>query len=88
MKSYLLAGAVAAFVSAGCASMDEGATTNSLSKSEPQITMKDGKRHEILVGSRIARETRENAEVVKTVSPRAYQDSKMDRAGSPLDGGG
>jgi hypothetical protein len=48
----------------------------------------DGKRHEYMVGSRIARESRENAESVKNISRQGYKEGRMERQGSPLEGGG
>ncbi len=48
----------------------------------------DGKRHEFMVGSRIARESRESAESVKTLSRQGYKEGRMEKPGSPLDGGG
>jgi hypothetical protein len=50
--------------------------------------MKDGKRQEFMVGSRIARESRESAESIKTISRRGYEEGRMEKPGSPLDGGG
>jgi hypothetical protein len=89
MKSMLIAGAVAAsFLCAGCATQ-EGATSQALGKTDaPNITVKDGKRQEMVVGSRLARETRESAESVKSISRRAWQEGKDEKPGSPLAGGG
>ena len=89
MKTILIAGAIAAsLLCAGCAT-DQGASMQSVGLADaPQVEVKDNKRHEIMVGSRIARETRETAESVKTLSRKAWQERKIDMQGSPLDGGG
>lgn len=88
MKTILIAGALAASaLCAGCA--NQGASMKSVGVADaPNVTVKDNKRHEVMVGSRIARETRESAESVKTVSRRAYEENKIAKPGSPLDGGG
>ena len=88
MKGIFVIGAAAAFLCAGCA-MNEGATMNALGKTDPpNVNVKDGKRQEFVVGSRIARETRESPELVKTISRRGYEDGKNEKPGSPLSGGG
>ena len=88
MKTMFIVGALAAFLSAGCASQ-EGATMNALDKADPpDVRVKDGKRQEFIVGSRIGRETRENAEIVKTIGRKGYEEGKMEKSGSPLSGGG
>ena len=88
MKSMLIVGAVAAsFLCAGCAT--EGASSQALGKADaPNVTVKDGKRHEVVVGSRLARETRETAESVKSISRKGWQEGKEEKPGSPLAGGG
>ena len=88
MKNLIMAGALAAFACAGCA-LNEGATMNALGKSDPpQVTVKDGKRQEVVVGSRLARETRESPELVKSMSRKGYQEGRDEKPGSPLSGGG
>jgi hypothetical protein len=88
MKNIFVAGALAVFLCAGCASQ-EGATMNALGKTDaPNITVKDGKRQEFIVGSRIGRETRESPELVKTISRKGYEEGKIEKPGSPLSGGG
>ena len=88
MRKLFVAGAAAAFLSAGCAT-NEGATMNALGKTDPpNVTVKDNKRQEVMVGSRLARETRESAESVKSISRRGYEDGKNEKPGSPLSGGG
>jgi predicted small secreted protein len=89
MKTMLIAGAVAAsFLCAGCATQ-EGASSQALGKADaPNVNVKDGKRHEYVVGSRLARETRESPELVKTISRKGYQEGKEEKPGSPLSGGG
>jgi Spy/CpxP family protein refolding chaperone len=88
MKTMLIAGAVAAsFLCAGCAT--EGASSQALGKADPpNVTVKNGKRQEVMVGSRLARETRESPELVKTISRKGYQEGKEEKPGSPLPGGG
>ena len=88
MKTMLIAGALAAFLSAGCASQ-EGATMNALGKTDPpDVHVKNGQRQEFVVGSRIGRDTRESPELVKTISRKGYEEGKMEKPGSPLSGGG
>jgi hypothetical protein len=88
MKAIFVTGAAAAFLCAGCA-MNEGATMNALGKTDAaNVNVKDGKRQEFIVGSRIARETRESPELVKTISRKGYEEGKMEKPGSPLAGGG
>ena len=88
MKTIFAVGALAAFLSAGCASQ-EGATMNALGKTDPpDVHVKDGKRQEFVVGSRIGRDTRESPELVKTISRKGYEEGKMEKPGSPLGGGG
>ena len=88
MKTLLLAGALAAsFVLGGCASQS-GASYAAVGETENGIlVLKDGKRQEALVGSRLARETRENSESVKSVGRKGYKESQIEKSGSPLDGG-
>ena len=87
MKSMLIAAVVASFACAGCAT--QGASSQALGKADaPNVHVKDGKRHEVMVGSRLARETRENAELVKTISRKGYQEGRDEKPGSPLAGGG
>ncbi len=88
MKTILIAGALAASLAcAGCA--NQGASMKSVGAADaPQVEVQDNKRHEMMVGSRIARETRESPESVKTLSRKAWQEGKEAKPGSPLDGGG
>ena len=88
MKSMLIAGALAAsFLCAGCAT--QGASSQALGKADaPNVHVKDGKRQEFMVGSRIARETRESAESIKSISRKGYQEGRDEKPGSPLAGGG
>ena len=89
MKTMLIAGALAAsLLCAGCATQ-EGASSQALGKADaPNVNVQDGKRHEYVVGSRLARETRESPELVKTISRKGYQEGKEEKPGSPLSGGG
>ena len=88
MRQVFFTGAIAAaLLAAGCAS-EQGASMKSVGAAEaPQVEVKDNKRHEVVVGSRIARETRESSESVKTLSRKAWQERRTDMQGSPLDGG-
>ena len=93
MSRFVLAGAVAALsLAAGCATdpyLKDSATLGASGQfGAPAINMKDGKRHEFMVGSRIARESRESAESIKTISRRGYEEGRMEKPGSPLEGGG
>jgi hypothetical protein len=84
MKAFLLAGAVAAsFGIAGCA--NQGAPDSAMADSNSgSVPVKDGKPHEILVGSRLAREQVGNAELVKMISPRGYKEAQTEKSGSPM----
>ncbi len=93
MKTIVAGGAIAALcLCAGCAS-EPYVRSNAVAvdaagqPTDPVITMKDGKRHEIMVGSRIARETRENSESVRTVGRKAFQEGRLEKPGSPLGDG-
>jgi len=88
MQKVVITGAIAAaLLAAGCAS-EQGASMKSVGVADaPQVEVKDNKRHEVVVGSRIARETRESAESVKTLSRKAWQERRTDMPGSPMDGG-
>ena len=86
----LAAGSILAalFVCAGCATdpyLKDSATLGASGQfGAPAIHMKDGKRQEMMVGSRIARESRESAESVKTIGRRGYQEGRNEKPGSPL----
>ena len=86
MRLLLLAGALAApFVLGACA--NQGASYAAIGETEPgYIMVKDGKRQDTLVGSRLARETRENSESVKSISRKGYKDAQMEKSGTPLNG--
>jgi len=95
MTKIIFAGGAMAvlFVCAGCANdplLKESATMGASGQyGAPAINMgADGKRHEVMVGSRIARESRENAESVKAISRQGYKEGRIEKPGSPLDGGG
>jgi hypothetical protein len=82
----LLVGALAApFILGGCA--NQGASYAASGETEPGYVMvKDGKRQDTLVGSRLARETRENAESVKSISRKGYKDAQTEKSGAPMSG--
>ena len=85
MKTILLVGALAApFALAACA--NQGASYGAMGETEPGYVMvKDGKRQDTLLGSRLARETRENAESVKSISRRAWQEGQNEKP-TPMQG--
>ena len=93
-KMIAAGGAMAVLIlCAGCATdpyLKDSATMGASGQyGAPAINLgADGKRHEFMVGSRIARESRESAESVKSISRQGYKDSIMERQGSPLEGGG
>jgi hypothetical protein len=93
-KMIAAGGAMAVLVlCAGCADpyLKDSATMGASGQfGAPAINVgADGKRHEYMVGSRIARESRESAESVKTLSRQGYKEGRMEKPGSsPLDGGG
>ena len=78
MKTFLLAIAAAAtLVLAGCASQQQQVASMSATPDSDvgYMNIEHGKRQEVLVGSRLPRETRENAEQTKTVSRKAYREA-------------
>ena len=94
MSKIVMGGAFAAlFLSAGCAAdpyLQDSATLGASGQfGAPAIHMEDGQRKEIMVGSRIARESRENSESVKSMSRRGYEENRMEKPpAGPLNGGG
>ena len=89
MKTLFVAGAIAAsLLFAGCASQERASAQAVSQHDEPNVNSREGQRHEFMVGSRIPRESRENAESVKSVSRRGYEEGKVAKPGSPMDGGG
>jgi hypothetical protein len=92
-KIIAVGGTMAVLFLAGCAAdpyLKDSATMGASGQfGAPAINMgADGKRHEIMVGSRIARESRENAESVKAISRQGYKEGRIEKPGSPMDGGG
>jgi hypothetical protein len=74
------------FALAGCANQ-AGASYAAVGQTESgTLVVRDGKRQEALVGSRLARETRENSESVKSISRKGYKEAQMEKPGSPLNG--
>jgi hypothetical protein len=47
----------------------------------PAINIVDGKRKEYLLGSHLPRDSRENSEYTRTMSPRAYEEGRRDQNG-------
>lgn len=93
MSKIVMGGAFAAlFLSAGCATdpyLQDSATLGASGQfGAPAIHMEDGKRKEVMVGSRLARDSRENAESVKTMSRRSWEEGRQEKPGSGLAGGG
>ena len=89
MKTLLL-GALAASFLAGCASQQTATMSATPDSDVGYMTVQDGKRHEFLVGSRLARETRENAEQTKTASRKAWKEAVIAAPSptGPTTGGG
>jgi hypothetical protein len=93
MKMIVAGGIAVLVVCAGCAQdpyLKESATVGASGQyGTPAINIQpDGKRHECVVGSRLARESRESAESIKTISRTGYKDGRDEKPGSPLAGGG
>jgi len=93
MSKIVMGGAFAAlFLSAGCATdpyLQDSATLGASGQfGAPAIHTEDGHRKEVMVGSRLTRDSRENAESVKTISRRGYEEGKQEKPGSSLNGGG
>ena len=93
MSKIVFGGAFAAlFLSAGCATdpyLQDSVTLGASGQfGAPAIHTEDGKRKEVMVGSRLARESRESAESVKTISRRGYEEGKIEKSGGWLPGGG
>ena len=85
MKTLLTAVVVAATLClGGCAMQDERAFASAVGQhDEPTVSSKDGPRREFLLGSRIPRDSRENSEYTKTMSPRAYENARHEQTGIP-----
>ena len=92
MKIIVAGCAAALTLCAGCAQdpyLKDSATLGASGQfGTPAINMQDGKRHEYVVGSRLARDSRESAESIKTISRTGYKDGRDEKPGSPLAGGG
>ena len=90
MKAILVVGAVVTpFLLSGCGAIprDQGASYGATGETEGgYVTVKDGKRQETLVGTRVARDKTENAEFVKMVSRRGFKEGQDEKPGSPLNG--
>jgi hypothetical protein len=87
MKTILVIGACAASLTLGACATNRGATAAAVGHSDAgSITVKDGKRQDALVGSRLARETRENSESVKSMGRKGYKEAQMEKSGAPLEG--
>jgi len=74
MKTFLLATALASLI-AGCSSQQVASMSATPDSDVGYMNVEHGKRQETLVGSRLPRDTRENAEQTKTVSRRAYREA-------------
>ena len=80
MKTLVLVGALAApFALAGCSTQQVASMSATPESDTGYITVKDGKRQETLIGSRLTRDSRENAESTKTASRRAWQEAVISR---------
>ena len=85
MKSILIAAVLGASLLAGCENIPAqySATPDS---EKGYMNVEGGKRQEILVGSRLPRESRENAEFTKSIGRKAYQDAMTEKNGAPING--
>jgi hypothetical protein len=91
MKTFLLATALAScLLVASCSSQQVASMSATPDSDVGYMNVDHGKRQETLVGSRLARETRENAEQTKTVSRRAYKEATIAAPSptGPVAGGG
>ena len=93
MKMIVAGGIAVLSLCAGCALdpyLKDSVTMGASGQyTTPAINVgQDGKRHEYMVGSRLARESRENSESVKTIGRQGYKEGRQEKPGSPLDGGG
>lgn len=76
MRALVLVATVAVSCAiAGCASQQVASMSATPDSDAGYMNVKAGKRQETLVGSRLPRDTRENAEQTKTVSRKAYQEA-------------
>jgi hypothetical protein len=86
MRAFITSGAIAALLaSTGCAIdpyLEDSATMGASGQfGAPAINFVDGKRKEYLLGSKIPRDSRENSEYTRTMSPRAYEQGLREQGG-------
>ena len=86
MRTLFTCSALAAvLVCAGCAIdpyLQDSATVGASGQyTTPAINMVDGKRKEYLLGSHLPRDSRENSEYTRTMSPRAYEQGQREQGG-------
>ena len=87
MKQSIIAGVFAATLIAGCADAPKTAQVSATPESDGgYMHVYNGKRQEYLIGSRIARDSRENAESVKAMGVRGYKEARDLEGPSGLDG--
>jgi hypothetical protein len=85
MKTLIAATAFTSLLIAGCGTTTPTAAVSATGESDGgYMLVRNNKRQEVLVGSRLARESRENAESVKAIGRRGYQESQNEKSGSPL----
>lgn len=86
MRAFLTFGAFATLVaSSGCATdpyLQDSATLGASGQfGTPAIHYVNGQRKEYLLGSKIPRDSRENSEYTRTMSPRAYEQGLREQGG-------
>ena len=82
----IIAALFASTLMAGCADAPKYAQVSATPESDGgYMHVYNGKRQEYLIGSRLGRDTRENAESVKAMGPRAWKEVMTDKAGAPMD---
>jgi hypothetical protein len=87
MKTTIAATILASLAIAGCADAPKTAQVSATPESDGgYMHVYNGKRQEYLVGSRLARDSRENAESVKAMGVRGYKEAQDYKSGSPMDG--
>src|SRR6185369_3997517 len=85
MRTLVKCSALAVILCGGCATdpyLQDSATVGASGQySAPAINLIDGKRKEYLLGSHLPRDSRENSEYTRTMSPRAYEQGQREQGG-------
>jgi hypothetical protein len=84
LKTLIVATAFMSLLVAGCGTAPTAAVSATGESDGGYMLVRNNKRQETLLGSRLARESRENAESVKAIGRRGYQDSQNEKSGSSL----